>query len=238
MRQNRLAIVAAITLIGWTFISAILLVGYLTFAEWIWQGWYYVVWPLVAGTLVWRFRNPIKTTLTNWQIPPILKYVLIVYAIVLIEEVLAATLNHLSEGYAVSLHLKRIAQFWALNILAFSGMAWGGYLIFARYQFTRIHMFCLMGLYGQISEQLLVRLFNPAEAVAAFVLIPLTFWTYGIIFMPAILAIEDKPRKPLKLFHFPLAIGVIFLASIPFIMTLDITRSAYPDLFPPRHMIR
>ncbi len=117
-------------------------------------------------------------------------------------------------------------------------MAWGGYLIFARTQFTRLQMFCVMGVYGQISEQLLSRLFNPAEAIAAFTLIPLTFWTYGIIFLPTIFTVEDKSRKPLKPFHFPLAIGVIFLTSIPFIMTLDVIRSAHPDLFPPRNMIR
>lgn len=238
MAQNRLAAAAFIILIGWTILSATLLSGYLIFAEWIWQGWYYLIWPIGAGGIIWRYRNQIKPTLANWRIPPILKYVLLVYAMVLLEEILAATLNHLPEGYSASLHLKRITQFWALNILAFSGMAWGSYLIFARYQFTRIQMFCVMGAYGQISEHLLSRLLNPAEAIAAFTLIPLTFWTYGIIFLPAIFIIEDAPRNSLKSFHFPLAVGVIFLTSIPFIVTLDFTRSAYPDLFPPHHMIR
>ncbi len=224
----------------WVFISATLLISYIIFIEWVWQGWYYIIWSLCAGGVIYKYHIQIKNKLTKWNFPTIFKYVIIIYSMVLTEEILASTLNHLSEGWDSTIYIARIGQFWALNILAFSGMIWGSYLVLSKIQFTRIEMFCVFGIFGQISEHLIYRLiFIPDERIAAFVLIPLNFVVYGIIFLPAIFLIEDNKRKNMPSFlRYPLVFFVIFVISIPFITLLEQSRIAYPDLFPPRHMVR
>lgn len=225
-------------LILWTGVSAVLLVVYLLAFDWIWQGWYYVTWPTCAGGLLWHHRDRLKKALTQWRLPVIIKYILLVYGMVLIEEILAGTLNHLSEGFDISIYFTRIGQFWLLNLLAFSGMGWGSYLVFSRVKFSLIEMFFIFGLFGQYAEGLIFKLFDPEQVISALVLMPLNLWVYGVIFLPAILLIEGNAQKHMRaIFRYPLVFVVILLASIPFIVTLDQSREAYPELYPPRHMI-
>ena len=226
-------------LLVWTIVSAVLLLSYVLFVEWVWQAWYYVLWPVLGGGLVWRYWLPLKRVIDVWSLAPILKYVLIVYGMVSAEEVLASLLNHLSEGFYFPLYIKRIGQFWALNLLAFSGVAWGSYLVFSRVYFSRIEMFCVLGMFGQISEHLIYRLlFVPGEKLAAFVLLPLNFWVYGAIFLPAFFVIEGLPRKVMRAYwRYPLVFMVIVACGMPFIGFLDWSRALVPSLYPPRNFV-
>jgi len=225
-------------LIGWLLLSGLLLITYVLFFEWIWQAWHYLVWPLVAGGLIWKYQNTIKATLLKSQLPTLLLFILLGYGAVLIEETLAALLNHLSEGFFLPLYLKRVTQFWALNVLAFSGIIWGGYIVFSRWQFSRMEMFCIIGLFGQFSERLLFELFTPEKALAALTLMPWNFLIYGTMFLPAILLLEDKKRKTCsKFICYPMAFMLIFLMSIPFIGLLEWSRELMPELYPPRKFV-
>jgi len=225
-------------LLGWLLLSGLLLITYVIFFEWIWQVWHYLVWPLVAGGLIWKYQDTIKATFLKSPLPTVLLFVLLGYGAVLIEEVFAALLNHLSEGFFLPLYLKRVSQFWALNVLAFSGIIWGGYIVFSRWQFSRTEMFSIIGLFGQFSERLLFELFTVDRALAAFTLMPWNFLIYGTMFLPAILLLEDKQRKPCSRFiSYPMAFMVIFLMSIPFIGLLEWSRELMPELYPPRKFV-
>lgn len=226
-------------LIGWTALSAFFLAGYLLFVEWVWQGWYYFIWPVLSGGIIWRYHFPMRSTLLALPWPVVLKYVGLVYVMVMAEEVLAASLNHLSEGFYFPLYIQRIGQFWALNLLAFSGMAWGTYFVFSRVYFSRIEMFCVLGMFGQVSEHLVYRLlFVPDERIAAFVLMPLNFWVYGLIFLPAFFVLEDNPRKRMRvLWRYPIVFFAIVICSVPFIVFLDWSRGIVSEIYPPRAFI-
>lgn len=225
-------------LLSWLAVSGVLLVTYVLFFEWIWQAWHYLVWPSVAGGLIWKYQHTIKATLSTIQLPTLLKFVLLGYGLVLIEETLAALLNHLSEGFSLTLYLKRVGQFWALNVLAFSGIIWGGYIVFSRWQYSRKEMFCIIGLFGQFSERLLFFLFTPEKTIAALTLIPWNFLIYGTMFLPAIFLLEDKKRKTRsKLTRYSTAFIVIFIVSIPFVAFLEWSRELFPEVYPPRKFV-
>lgn len=227
--------------LAWSGIAAVLLMAYLIFAQWVWQGWYYIVWPICAGGILWRWRERIKRALLGWSWPPLPKYILIVYIMVVTEEILAATFNHLSEGYDPALHLVRIGQFCLFNVLAFSGAILATGFMFTRYRFSFVQMFCVVGLFGQFSEKLVFHLFSGAEnAIAALVLMPLNFWIYGIIFMPALLLAEGcDGRKDMHWgMRFPLLIFLMFAGSVIFVSVLMYSRSVSPELYPPYKFIQ
>lgn len=157
---------------------------------------------------------------------------------VLTEEVFAATFNHLSEGFEYHIYFARVGQFWMLNILAFSGIIWGSYAVYSRYKCTVFEMFCTVGLFGQISERLVFKLFEKGEAIAAITLMPLNFLIYGTMFWPMLILLKGKGDVAIPAYiRAPLTLLVIFVVSIPFVAILDWSRAIWPNVYPPRHFV-
>ncbi len=239
VRKNTLYSIALGALILWTLLSVVAIILYVSLIEWIWPAWYYIIWPSCAGGILYMYGARIKVCVVNFKLHSAIKYVLLVYMMVIIEETLASTVNHLSEGYSPALHIQRIGQFWAFNILAFSGLAWGSYLVFSRIRFSLVEMFTFFGLFGLIYEGLLYKVFFVSDqSIAALALVPLNFWVYGLIFLPALFVVEDKKRKNMRYIQrFSLVLASIVLFTLPFSIILEHSRELYPDLYPPRHMI-
>jgi hypothetical protein len=81
---------------------------------------YPFLWLGLVGLPVRRWRWPLARRLQGWRLPGFLKFMLLGYMMVLLEEVFAALVNHLAEGFSWPLFLQRIGQFWAFNLLAFT----------------------------------------------------------------------------------------------------------------------
>jgi len=102
---------------------------YLAAIEFIPQFLYPFLWLGLVGLPVWRWRWPLARRLQGWRLPGFLKFMLLGYMMVLLEEVFAALVNHLAEGFSWPLFLQRIGQFWAFNLLGFTGYFVGWYLL-------------------------------------------------------------------------------------------------------------
>lgn len=187
------------------------------------------------GALLWFRFAWVQTILQEWSVRPFAKFVLIGYVTVLYEEVIAAFVNHLAEGFSLMLYLVRIGQFWALNILAFTGFIIGWYFLLRRYQYTYREVFYLAGLWGLYAEGIFRHMASPLGMV---MLIGPTIVIYGIIAIPMALSLRPEARRELAPHkRYPLTFVVIFACSLVPVLVLSALRAQFPEAFPPTSMI-
>jgi hypothetical protein len=223
------AVWLAVALIFWAWY-----LGAITFVP---QFLYPYLWLGLVGLSVWRWRRPLARRLQGGRFPGFLKFMGLGYLMVLIEEVFAALVNHLTEGFSWPLFLQRIGQFWALNLFTFTGFFVGWYVLARFIGYSRIEMFYLGGCFGLYSERAIYLL--PQGHVLQFVLFaPLLIFTYGLILTPALLSLDTvrTPRLP-WLLRYPLTLLVPFFSSIPPLAALQALRASFPDAFPPRTFV-
>ncbi len=221
-------------LYAWLALALVALGGYLLVVEWVWQAVYYVIWLLGFGGLFLWQKERLTIALHAWRAPRGIKFILLGYGMVLLEEILAALCNHLGEGFSLPLFVVRVGQFWAFNLLAFSGLIWGWYLLVTRWHYTYPEAVFWVGLYGFIAEHGLGYL--ASNPILAAVLFPLNFFTYALILSPALLSVKVKPHflnalKPLWRGTFGL--GLPLLLTMPFVALLEMLRTTHPFWFPP-----
>ncbi len=220
-----------IFLIAWLVLSLIFL-AYMLTAQFEWQ----LIYPyifLFFGLGLLYFRHRVTVILQSWQIMGWLKFFLLAYGMVLFEEIFAALLNHLSEGFNFWIYLLRIAQFWAFNILAFTGLILATWFLFTRFQYSLKEMFFLIGLTGLYSERIIFLISTEFQAFIVFA--PIIMFTYGFIMSPALLSVDvnlSNRRTLPALLRYVLMILMWFLFSIPPIWLLDTLRLHYAFLFP------
>ncbi|MBI3175334.1 MAG: hypothetical protein HYZ25_16550 [Chloroflexi bacterium] len=225
-----------IGMVIWLGVSLLFWAWYLSALEFVVPFLYMYVWLLLIGLPLWIQRKRVEAALQNWKASPMLKFVLLGYGMVLLEEIFAAFFNHLTEGFQLPLFLARIGQFWALNVFAFSGLILGWHFLLSRFRYSRLEAFMLVGAYGLFSERIYTQMF--ANPIAFLFLAAPTVFIYGQILSPSILSLTQHGTR-----HLPAAVrwlmGLLlpFLVAIPFLLILNSLRTWMPDLFPPRNFI-
>jgi hypothetical protein len=106
---------------------------------------YSFLWLGLIGLPVWLWRQGSARRLRAWRFPGFLKFMILGYAMALIEDLFAALINHLSEGFSWPHFLQRIVRFWALNQLTFTCRFVG---------YSRVELFCLGGCFGLYSSRI------------------------------------------------------------------------------------
>lgn len=197
---------------------------------------YAYLWLGLIGGMLWTHRAQIAARLRDWPAPEWQKFLLLGYGAVLLEEIFAALVNHVEEGFFLPLYLGRIGQFWAFNVLAFTGFVLGWYLLLKRYHYTPRERFFLAGCWGLFSEGVLDVVFtNPLAAV---LVAPLVIFTYGLILTPAMLSLTTPGTRPSRRrTRWTLAFAVPLACSLLPLIILVTLREQIPWLFPPRTMI-
>ncbi|HEY7093135.1 MAG TPA: hypothetical protein VH393_08155 [Ktedonobacterales bacterium] len=221
----------------WLIVALIFWVWYLVAIAFVPQVLYPFLWLGLVGLPVWLWRRPLAMRLRAWRFPGFLKFMVLGYLMVLIEEVFAALVNHLTEGFSWPLFLQRIGQFWALNLFTFTGLFVGWYLLARFIGYSRVEMFFLGGCFGLYSERIIFLL--PQGQLLQFILsAPLIIFTYGLILTPAMLSLGElrKPRL-IWLLRYPFSFLIPFLCSLPPVLLLQSLRESFPDWFPPRKFI-
>jgi|CXWL01.1.fsa_nt_gi hypothetical protein len=221
--------IARIILMTWLVLSMVS-ITLLQIAKFEWQ---FLVpyWLIACCVPLWHFRHQITTTLQNWRAPDWLKFFLLAYGMVLFEETFSALFNHLSEGFNFWIFIQRIGQFWAFNVLAFTGLILATWLLYSRVQFTQWEMFCLIGFTGLFSERIIYLL--PNELIGFLTFAPTIFIFYGFILSPALMSMKLPPRRVLHpVLKYALMLLAWTLLSQPPGWLLASLRIAFPVLFP------
>lgn len=195
---------------------------------------YYVALFVLAGVPLWLRREQIGRALRAWGVPPLPRYLVLGYGMVLFEEILAASFNHVLEGFDLAGLPLRIGQFWALNVLAFTGWIWGWYLLRKWFTYTPREAFFLSGIWGLFAEHTVQ--FGP---VIFLLIAPLNILTYGLILSPAMLSLPPRPaRRAPVVVRYPLTFVIPLLASLAPILLLTVLRAHFPGWFPPCSMVQ
>ncbi len=192
---------------------------------------YYLIWVLLIGKLLWKYRSRVETYLVSLKVGDFKKFLFLGLGMVLCEEIIAGTAMNLGIADSVGDILLGVRQFIAFNILALPGFIIAWYILLKRYIYTRPEVFILSGFFGILSEKLFRHTEHPI--MIALLILP-TMFTYAIIIAPSVMSFRGLGAKPKsKVVRYMLGIFFPFVVSVPFVLLVMYLRARYPEAFPP-----
>lgn len=217
----------------WPLIASVLLLNfYFIFLAHSYISVYYVLWLGVFGIFFVSRREQIVSWLAARRLAQPAKFLLLGYGAVLLEEFFVAIVHSLTEGFTLAGFFLRLGQFWAFNVLAFTGFIIGWYVLLKRYRYSTAEVFLLVGAWGLFSEHTLS--FLAASPIAAVLLILPTMSTYNLIIAPAIASLSAPGQSEMIAWKkYPYSFLLLFVLSIIPVLILGILRAHFPGAFPP-----
>jgi hypothetical protein len=220
----------------WTLGSLGFWAWYIAFVSYSPQLLYFFIWTAGVGSAVWLGRERLEKAVRGIRLGETTRFVLLGYAMVLAEEVVAAFVNNLSEGFTLRLFAVRVLQFWALNIFAFTGLILAWAWMSRWLMFSRRERFYLSGLFGLYAERTIFVAFSNPLAFLFFA--PLEILTYGLILTPAQLSVPAQgSMKSLRVLRYAASLLLPLLVSVPFVVALTVLRAHFPWAFPPTKFV-
>lgn len=201
------------------------------------MGWGLILlWIGVGGILMYRFREPIKEFVLRIRIHWMLKFVLFATVLALIEEAITTTMTNLAPLFGVRVgeaYITASANYLDVvalhSVVIFVPLFVGWAFILSRYPFTPFSVFVLFGLTGTLAETT----FGPQNLMQ----FGLWIFVYGLmVFLPAYSVPEDRKVRPLRWWHYPLAVLVpfLFLPVVPLRFLAGLVFPDHPKIhFPP-----
>ncbi len=194
-----------------------------------------VLWVFLCGSLMYVFREPIKSFVLsiplNWQI----KFVLFSTLLAMLEEAITTTMTNLAPIFDVKVgeaYITASANYVDVilhhSVIVFIPwfIAWAW--ILKRYAFSPFWVFLLTGLNGLLAETLTFGLQHLSE-------FGLWIFVYGLMtYLPAYTIPNERNVTPPKFWHGLLAFIMPFLFSIPWAILLHFLSPNHPAIhFPP-----
>ena len=194
-----------------------------------------VLWVFLCGSLMYVFREPIKSFVLsiplNWQI----KFVLFSTLLAMLEEAITTTMTNLAPVFGVKVgeaYITASANYLDVilhhSVIVFIPwfIAWAW--ILKRYAFSPFWVFLLTGLNGLLAETLTFGLQHLSE-------FGLWIFVYGLMtYLPAYTIPNERNVTPPKFWHGLLAFIMPFLFSIPWAILLHFLSPNHPAIhFPP-----
>ena len=192
-----------------------------------------LVWIALGGTLMYVFRDRIRGFVLGlpgrWQV----KFVLLATLLALTEEAITVTMTNLAPMFGVPVGAAYItASANYLDVVALHSavviipMFIGWAFLLSRWNFSPAQVFLLFGLTGTLAEVS----FGGIQQLAQ-----IAMWTfvYGLmVFLPAYCIPAERGAKPIRWWHFPLAVVLPIVFSVPVAVVVG-TLHPTPIHFPP-----
>ena len=220
----------AVTVVTWRSptMRAVLLMGWGLILLWIGLG----------GSLMYRFRQPIREVILNIRLDWRLKFVLFATLLALVEEAVTTTMTNLAPCFGVKIGQAYItASTNYLDVVALHSVVMfvplfvGWAFILWQFAFSPFAVFLLFGLTGTLMETNFGRK-NPLE-------FGLWIFVYGLmVFLPAYCVPADRPTRSLHWWNYPLAVVVpfLFIPIVPLPLLAGLLFPDHPKIhFPPIH---
>ena len=165
-----------------------------------------LLWIIVGGTLMYRFRDRFKPFILRIPLPWQLKFFLFCVLLALLEEAVTVTMTNLAPLFGAEIgkaYITASANYLHTvlfhSVIMFIPMFLVWTLILHRYAFPPGHVFLLFGLIGSLAEMSM----NAANVFGGF-----WFFVYGLmIYLPAYTIPPDRPARRPRWW--------IYLASVP-----------------------
>lgn len=202
------------------------------------MGWGLILlWVLLGGGLMFRFREPIRGFMSrlhwDWRV----KFVLFATVLALLEEAISTSMTNLAPLFGVRIgeaYITASTNYLDVvclhSVVIFVPMFVGWALILWRYDFSPFAVFFLFGLTGTLAETLA---FGPGNLPQA------GFWifVYGLmVYLPAFSVPSERGARPVRWWHYPLAVVVpfLFLPLVPLPLIAGLLFPHHPKIhFPP-----
>ena len=192
-----------------------------------------LLWVALGGTLMYVFRDRIRRHRAglrgDWRV----KFVLFATLLALLEEAVTVSMTNLAPLFGVPVGAAYItASANYLDVVALHSVvvfipmfiAWA--FLLSRWDFSPAQVFLLFGLTGTLAEVS----FGGAGQFAQ-----IAMWTfvYGLmVFLPAYCIPAERGARPLRWWHFPLAVVLPIVFTIPVAVVVG-TLHPIPIHFPP-----
>jgi hypothetical protein len=192
-----------------------------------------LLWVVLGGILMVVFRKRIRSVVVrlpgDWR----LKFVLFATLLALVEEAVTVSMTNLAPLFGVPVgaaYITASANYLDVvtlhSVVVFVPMFIGWAFLLSRWNFRPELVFLLFGLTGTLSE---VSFGGPAQ----FAQIAMWTYVYGLmVFLPAYCIPSERGAKPLRWWHFPVAVFLPVVFAIP-VAALVGTLHPYPIHFPP-----
>jgi hypothetical protein len=201
------------------------------------MGWGLILlWIGLGGTLMYRFRDPIREAVLRLRLDWRLKFILFATVLALMEEAITTTMTNLAPLFGVRIGEAYItASTNYLDVVALHSVVMfvplfvGWSLILSRYAFSPFSVFLLFGLTGTVMETNFGTK-NPLE-------FGLWIFVYGLmVFLPAYCVPVERKTHPLRWWHYPAAVFVpfLFIPLVPLPLLAGLLFPHHPKIhFPP-----
>ncbi len=169
----------------------------------------------------------------SWIIP----FLIVMYGMVLFEEVIAALVNNLIEGFDASLFIIRIQQFWWFNIFAFSPIILSILVFYYLRFFSKRQLLIWGAIYWIVWEWIAMTIITNPILFAVYA--PIVIYIYYLILRPGMYFLPEDQEKNLRtgLGKYIYAIIIWAILVSFFSSILGSLREKYPERFPPCEMI-
>ena len=170
-------------------------------------------WVMIGGTLMYRFRDPLRDLVLRIPLPWWLKFPIFCTLLALLEEVVTVTMTNLAPvfGSAVgeafitaSANYLHTVLFHSVIVFVPMFLAWT--LLLRYFDFPPTQVFLLFGLTGSIAEMSM----SPTNILGGF-----WFFVYGLmIYLPVYVLPKARGAKPPRWWAYFLAVGAPLAAPI------------------------
>jgi hypothetical protein len=182
------------------------------------MGWGLILlWIFLAGSLMYRFRDPIRTWATRFSLDWRLKFILGATGLALVEEAITTSMTNLAPLFGVKVgeaYITASANYLDVvalhSVVVFAPMFVGWAVILWRYAFSPFEVFLLFGLTGTLAEMS----FGPQHALE----FGMWIFVYGLmVYLPACCVPAERGAKPPRWWHYPLAVvaPMLFIPLVP-----------------------
>lgn len=172
-----------------------------------------LIWIIIGGSLMVKFRDPIKTFVQNIPLPWQLKFFIFCIVLALLEEVVTVSMTNLAPVFGAEVGQAYITAssnylhtvlFHSVIVFIPMFLVWTILLHF--YDFHPVHVFLLFGLTGSIAEMSI----NPTNILGGF-----WFFVYGlIIYLPVYSLPENRSARQPKWWTYLLAVAAPLISPI------------------------
>lgn len=175
-----------------------------------------LLWIVLGGMLMWRFRERIRLWTSGRRLSPSLTFILFCTLLALTEEAVTVSMTNLAPLFGVPLgaaYITASANYFDVvglhSVVVFVPMficwAWMG----SRWRFSHAEVFLLFGLTGFLAESSFSGSLNFAQA-------PFWIFVYGLmVWLPAYCLPSNETRPRPRWWTYPLAVFLPFLFTAP-----------------------
>lgn len=192
-----------------------------------------LLWVALGGSLMYAFRDRIRGAVLKMPGDWRLKFVLFATLLALLEEAVTVSMTNLAPLFGVPVgaaYITASANYLDVvalhSVVVFVPMFIGWAFLLSRWDFTPAQVFVLFGLTGTLAEIS----FGGLQQLAQ-----IAMWTfvYGLmVFLPAYTIPAERGARPVRWWHFPLAVVLPIVFSVPVAVVIG-TLHPTPIHFPP-----